>query len=466
MRKETLMNRQLLATAGHHSGMRLSRLVALVVLPALAPALVAAVPGSARAATPTCQGLPATIVGHGQSSMVGTPGDDVVVTRGVQIVGTGGGDDTVCVTALGDRRTTQLSTGRGDDRVVNTAGREVQVDLGLGSDSYVGGAGRDDVTTGDDEQGSLDERDTVRTGAGADTVSSGSGYGELADDVDLGSGRDTLYLSGRVAGGGARFVGGTASDELRLYGPLPSDIDPDAPADPLGGADWVIANTPTTGTAEADGEVRLTWRGFERFVLGAEAASYRFIGSDRDESVDSYTLTDALMAGGDDTVITHIEPQTGTIDGGPGRDLADLGACQGLATADLARDTYRCQESEATTTVALPGLEDLAVIAQRARLRGSEASEKLVAEACRGTVTGLGGNDRLRSRTFTDDGWAPPYCEVPINGVVALDGGRGNDTLYGRWGPDRLLGGPGRDRAYGGVGRDTCRAELELSCER
>ncbi|MDO9455596.1 hypothetical protein [Nocardioides sp.] len=437
----------------------------LLLLPLLAPALVTSYVDSAQAVGPTCAGRPATIVGHGQGGLVGTAGDDVMITGGAQVVGTRGGDDLVCITARGDRLTTQISTGAGDDRVLNRAGRVVQVDLGSGSDTYVGGSRKDDVFAGDDSEGSRDDRDVISTGGGPDSVSSGAPYGGLVDDIDLGPGRDDLYLANRVAGEGARFVGGRDSDQLLLYGPLPDQVVP-GPPDPLGGAEWLVTNTAATGTATADGVPTLSWDGFERFAMNAEVGSFRFIGSARNETVESYKIDGAQMGGGDDVVLTHVAPLPGTFDGGPGRDFADIGVCQGTATADLARDTYRCTTDEATSASTIPGVEDLAVIAQRAVLRGSDAPEKLVAEACGGSVRGFGGDDRLRSRTFPQEGgWPLPDCPVPVNGVVALTGGPGDDTLYGRWGPDRLIGGTGDDRAYGANGRDTCRAELELGCE-
>jgi hypothetical protein len=66
---------------------------ALLGLTLLAPAT------SSAAATATCQGVPATIVGSAtQPELRGTDGPDVIVTNDSALVLALGGDDLICVT--------------------------------------------------------------------------------------------------------------------------------------------------------------------------------------------------------------------------------------------------------------------------------------------------------------------------------------------------------------------------------
>ena len=70
-------------------------------------------------------------------------------------------------------------------------------------------------------------------------------------------------------------------------------------------------------------------------------------------------------------------------------------------------------------------------------------------------IFGLGGNDRLLGRDGDDilygDGNAP---DPRMNGADALNGGDGNDLMYGGGGRDGLTGGNGDDILFGGTGND------------
>ncbi|HVX54224.1 InlB B-repeat-containing protein [Nocardioides sp.] len=131
--------------------------------------------------TPTCHGLPATIVGSpGDDDLVGTPGDDVIVALGGDDTIRGlGGDDTICA-------------GAGDDRIHGGGGADLLAG-GSGHDRLWGGAG-DDVLHGGASYGPAHARravlgDVLHGGKGADTL-----YGDLgADRLIGGPGRDRLH---------------------------------------------------------------------------------------------------------------------------------------------------------------------------------------------------------------------------------------------------------------------------------
>ncbi len=103
---------------------------------------------------PTCDGVPATIVGtDGNDRINGTPGDDVIVGLGGRdrIAG-GAGNDLICGgegidIIKGNRGRDRIFGGPGKDRVFGNSGRDV-IDGGTGRDRVFGGGGLDTITGG------------------------------------------------------------------------------------------------------------------------------------------------------------------------------------------------------------------------------------------------------------------------------------------------------------------------------
>lgn len=126
----------------------------------------------ALAATPSCQGLPATIFGTNPQGEVitGTNGNDVIVgTPGPDTIYGLGGDDVIC--------------GVGGDDVIYG---------GPGNDTISGGDGNDRLYGGDGPPrgpASPTDRDSIDGGPGNDSIYAGAG------DADLrgGAGDDHLY---------------------------------------------------------------------------------------------------------------------------------------------------------------------------------------------------------------------------------------------------------------------------------
>lgn len=218
----------------------------------------AAVPGSSRSAT-TCQGQPATIEGN-SATLLGTPGNDVIVAGGdVHHVVAGDGDDLICV--VDDRRKRlEVLAGPGADVVDTTAATGHTIArMGTGTDTLVGGAELDEVYL-DREPVEPATPDVVRTGGGGDLL-----FSESAVDADLGPG-DDFYVGEFTAGqGSSRLRLGQGSDVLRLdMGLVESRLRLDLRAGTLvqggvpsavAGAERVIANGPVVwvrGTHRAD----------------------------------------------------------------------------------------------------------------------------------------------------------------------------------------------------------------------
>jgi len=260
---------------------------------------------------PMCNGRVPTLIGSPGAVLTGTPGDDVVLTRGASLVDTGAGDDSVCVTGKGK---VVVNAGPGDDFVGTRAhtGRSF-VSLGFGDDTFVGGSGADRVWTQEaSNQTATDDHDVVSTGGGNDYVISGSSAAGNTDIVTLGPGDDTLATYGATAG--AFLDGGPGVNTLQpLFGP------------DLSGS-WTIDNV--VGRASLDGVTELSWQSFRRFLLGSlEGERTTFLGSAAGEWVVSGGTCRAVLRGrgGDDrlTVTTgcHSLPAgDARLIGGPGND--------------------------------------------------------------------------------------------------------------------------------------------------
>lgn len=176
---------------------------------------------------PTCEGLPATIVGtEGNDRLFGTPGNDVIVALGGNDrVQGGGGDDTIC---LGEGRDT-ANGGDGADRILGGPGRDA-ISGGRGDDDLDGGAENDRIF-------GQDGIDVVSGGDGNDTINGGRGD----DDLNGDAGRD------RVIGGSGNDGIAGGDDNDRLFGQNGDDaID--------GGLGYDVANG-GRGTDQCIGEV-------------------------------------------------------------------------------------------------------------------------------------------------------------------------------------------------------------------
>jgi Ca2+-binding RTX toxin-like protein len=237
-------------------------LAAPLALVALAGPPAQAEPAPERAA-PTCNGLPLTAEGTPNGTVIGTAGDDVILTRGATRVDAGAGDDSICVTGKG---TAVINAGPGDDFVGARAHKGKSfVSLGFGDDEFYGGDGNDRVWSQEaSNQTSSDDSDIIDAGGGDDYVISGSSTALNTDIVTLGPGDDALVTYG--SSGGASLSGGLGTN---FYQPLPG---------PTVSGDWVFDNV--IGQGSKDGVAQIVWSSFQRFDLtGLHGPSVRFLGS-------------------------------------------------------------------------------------------------------------------------------------------------------------------------------------------
>lgn len=429
---------------------------------------------TAAVAVVSCQGAAATILGAPNQDVTGTEGRDVVVTNGASGVTTLGGDDLVCITARDAHRgyhVVDVDAGTGDDVV---DGRQtthwiVRGELGAGSDRFLGGAADDFVAAGTSTTTGAHvdtEADVLVGGAGQDQLTSGQSGTLNADAVDGGQDGDTLVHHGLQAATGS-LAGGTEDD--LLVTPLP----PGATA-----IDNVTGRLTTT-------EGAIAWTSIEGFTLRPSVDGPRevtFVGNDAHEllEVRAPAVLVVDMGGGDDLVAARPAPMPGSrIDAGPGQDLFVAHAHAGALDLRLSAQRLRVH-GDSSHRVPVREVENAALSAPRVILAGSSKNNWLYADGCRLDVSGRGGRDLLVLGTVLHFRRHPADCarrglasggsgRDSLNGTIGPDtlrGGPGHDHVSGSAGADLVLGGPGTDRVDGGLHRDTCRAEHERRCER
>jgi hypothetical protein len=189
------------------SGLVTGLVVGMVALPA--PAV----------AGETCQGQAATLVGSPDVfSLVGTEGDDVIVTNGSWVTYADDGNDRVCVT--GDSGS--VYAGFGDDVVDTRAASSGRSFLGPGADTYLGGPGSDFVkAAGNPGSGASigdQEVDVIDVGAGSATIYTGAPGKANADTIDVGDGKSTVYWNGYQTSGQVGFGAGSHQMKVSLRG--------------------------------------------------------------------------------------------------------------------------------------------------------------------------------------------------------------------------------------------------------
>ena len=461
------------------------RTTALTATALLGLALIGPTP-AATAAGETCQGHAATMVGRDGSRILGTEGSDVVVTNGASEVQTLGGDDLVCATlhpTRPDGGEVTVDLGTGDDVLDGSPRVSVRGQLGAGADRFQGGSESDLVAAGSLTQrhAHLDtDADVLLGGGGNDVLTSGQRSAGNADVVDAGDGDDVLHLLGAQSGGSTS--GGTGVDVLHLL---------------LASGDSVLDNV--AGRLTTGGAVAQSWTDVESFgtdVPGGGAATLVFVGGPGSEALDHRAdgVLHATMGAGDDVLHTLTVPAAGSrVDAGPGRDFfftASPGHAldldlddEVLAVGDDARavgDDARAV-GDGAYRISVTDLEEAHLVARRVTLSGTDGSDALYVLACRATVEGRGGADRI-ARLVDYEYWVYVDLGCPerlvLRGGGGRDhvsagpgsdlvlGGRGADRMRGSGGDDRLLGGPGADSAIGSQGRDLCRAERVRRCER
>lgn len=403
---------------------------ALLVLPLALWAPVA----PAQAATPRCQGEPATIVGSkGADRLVGTRRADVIVGRGGgDRIDGGRGADVIC----GGRGADRLNGGRGADRIRGGTDRRVEGPAGsyLVGDVLTGGPGDDTLAGGVDRRDSDHVRrpDTFSWADARRPVTvdlSGGGPGTA-----VGSGQDTLVL-GRAQG----IVGSPYADKI-TGSPSTDRIDGGAGGDRIRsgrGADLVYPDGPRRG--EHGNDVVDAGRGAD--VVSSLTGRDRIDGRGGDDFVEAFSPdpTVVRLGTGNDYLGQNVTPGTGArADGGRGDDVVTFYGDLLRGQQPAAR--FVVDERDGTTR-ASGSVRAVGTITAVEGLR--------FVGPLRWGYFGSAGNDRV---------WAIG------GGPLSVRTYRGNDRITGSDRDDVIDGGRGTDTGYGRGGRDECRSIERGDC--
>ena len=371
----------------------------------------------------TCFGAVPTIEGMPGRRVRGTEAADVVATNGALWVETLGGDDLVCATGDPDNFV-NIYAGPGDDRVDTTlAGNGAWIDLGVGADEVIGGAGSEFVRTGP-SYGDDYQQDVVSTGAKRDTVQSGN-----SDLVDLGSGADKLELWGPAPQ--VPIVGGPGRDTL-IFNGHGRRITP-----------WHLDNR--AERLVRDRAIVARWHSFSNFQ-GTLPGRLTFVGSKAPESlalrVRPQWSFSVQMGGGSDRVELFGGSAGSVLNAGGGRDTLtahlDVWGFHTTTLLDLATGTFVESYRDNHTSMRAARFEDALVDPYGpVTVKGTHGSNRIAAFGHRNTV----------------------------DGSVTFIGRDGDDELIGARFDDTLVGGAGHDTADGMGRTDRCDAEVPLQCE-
>ena len=400
------------------------------------------------------------MVASGSGVFTATEGDDVIVADGGDLrIRALGGDDLVCLHDI--QVVAQVEAGAGDD-LVDATGTEAPtaVSLGEGADTFAGGPGDDFVYgsapegLGEDGLNPPDtETDVITTGGGKDQVFSGALGSANLDVIATGVGDDRVHLEG---------------------------LDHATSLDVGAGRNTAIVTLAATETTawlvdvgrralEFD-EQTSGWRGrlhrwYFTMADASAPSSLVFLGTKADDTVfvGGPGLVPHFRLGAGNDWGGSLTTPGGTFLLGPGLDRLTLGKYDSVHPSfhlsDLRVDLAAQRASFGNIVSPVRGVETLYAGAVRVRALGSARGERIRANGCDVVVRGRAGWDLLERG---DD--VVSICPALS---TTIDGGAGNDMLFGsNHTDDILLGGPGLDRARGMRGTDTCRAEVRQSCEQ
>ena len=419
---------------------------------------------ASAAASPTCFGQTATIVGTpGDDSLTGTSGPDVIVgLSGNDTIDGLEGDDRLC----GSKGADTLVGGDGDDHL--SGGRDLvkdvtdDGDLISFGDDLDGGAGNDELDPGWDPGNHEFDGwigDVIRFPGS--TVGPQVGlHIDLAAGTAFGQGDDTLDLAD--ADSSVKVLGSPQSDVIR--GSSHADwIDAGGGDDKVllrGGSDYLNEDGPDSGDdtyrggrgsdvlesrggddvvdgGDGDDSLSATQQGTDRTVtvLGGDGDDdVAFFDSGTDPHQGGYTYRGGR---GNDWFVPQVEdrrsvPMLADLPShtvGVGDDVADFG---GFEHVDL------LSRHGAVDVAGTPGPDKVWITAQKATAALGDGRDDLFVSYSGKADVELGdGADRLR------------MISIRHGAVAHL--GAGNDlvasTMYGRLGLETLYGGAGRDTA-------------------
>jgi Ca2+-binding RTX toxin-like protein len=383
--------------------------------------------------------------GSGADLLFGQSGNDTLIGKGGVDLLFGGSENDVLV---GGDANDQMYGEAGDDRMIWNPGDDsdlMEGGAGIDTAEVNGGGGSEQFTvTANGTRVRFDRLDpapfaldvgttenlVVNMNGGDDTFSATGNLASLINlTVDGGAGNDTI-LGGNGAdllqgGTGHDFIDGQQGNDVALLGDGDDRFqwDPGDGSDTVDGQagnDAVLMNgsngAEVFGLAANGGHAMLT-RNLGNIVM--DLAGVEAIDLKARDGADVVTVNDMTGTG-----VTNVYVDLAAIPGGVGDTQADLVVVNAGNSADTI-DVFA-----AGSSVSVIGL------AAQVAMTGLAAADQLA-------VNGLGGDDNINAST------------VP-GGIVGLtiDGGSGDDAIFGSVGADNLRGGDNDDFVYGNGGND------------
>ena len=423
--------------------------------------------------------------GAGVDILDGGAGDDVLIVDGPEYAKGGDGKDRMLTANDGDFSMASFSQsasieivdgGDAESRVVGTAANNTldfraaelrnisEVDGGLGNDRIYASQ-QDDVVkggAGDDYILGEDGDDVLEGGAGKDRLYGGGGDDVLdggagADIMDGGDGDDTLVVDGEdnarggtgidrivTADGGDFSMAGfskSASIEIVDGGESESRV---VGTDANNTLDFRAAEL--RNISEIDGGLgndRIYASQKDDVVKGGAGNDY-ILGESGDDRLEGNAGDDRLYGGvGDDRIIGGEGDDR--LYGGDGNDVLNGGAGADILDGGAGGD------------VLVVGDGDIA--------KGGDGTDRMVAEDDGDFA--MAGFSKSASIEIVDGGESESrivgtnanntfdFRQTELRNISEIDGGAGNDRVYGGQQDEAFKGGAGNDRFYAGDGQDT-----------
>jgi VCBS repeat-containing protein len=368
-----------------------------------------------------------------------------VVLTGITNIDGAAGNDTI--TGSGDADT--ITGGTGNDVLSGGGGNDTFLVSGAtGTDSYDGGAGNDAIRATAANTtltlASLSSVETITSGGFSNFRILGTALGDNLDfsavtltgvaSIDGGAGNDTLIGSAAadtiIGGSGNDSMEGGSGDDLFLVATS-------------AGNDTIKGGAGTDTVRASIAGAIINWGAISEVeaISGGGFANVKIGGTSGNDLMDftGLSLTDiaAIDAGaGNDTVVGSSTADTivggagnDSLEGGDGDDLFLFAANAGVDTivGGAGADVIKASAAGASLSWgSYSGVETISA--------GGFSNVKIVGSAAADTIN---------------------LSSFALDGIVAIDGGTGNDTIVGSAGNDTIVGASGNDDLDGGDGNDT-----------
>lgn len=382
-----------------------------------------------------------SIWGDGQNDAQGTSDD---ARDGADTIHAGDGDDNVLAGGAADR----VWGAGGSDTIYGEAG----------NDTIHAGDGRDEVSGGDanDQLSGGAEDDWMLGDAGDDTLSGDDGSDVLWGDAVAVLGGAALGVEDFAATDSANFQRPANYSAVLLLSPgvvwttsaaswkVPARLGGLSVEASSVGADVLI------GGGDAAGDFLFGGGGVDR-LFGGGGADYLDAGSGNDPAIEGGAGDDVILAGaGNDTI--NAGDDADWIVAGSGDDLIRGGSGNEVIFADAGNDTLYAGDAAYGRAGA-----DLHLIL------GGDDQDVIYGDNGDDTVLGGLGGDAVFTFAGDDLIYALDTSSAVDVQAHRLDGGDGNDTIYGSGGADLIHGdnpqatggSDGDDRILAGAGNDT-----------